>query len=99
MVIDYRMEKLNWRSSSSRAKSVGTAVSIAGAFVVTFYKGSTVIKPHSLFRLTNQFLSSTQSLWILGGFLFAAESFTTSLWFILQVQFLPRGEVKVFKLL
>ncbi|KAL6294566.1 hypothetical protein ACE6H2_002708 [Prunus campanulata] len=38
------LEKLNWWSSSSQPKSVGTVLSIAGAFVVTFYKGLAVLR-------------------------------------------------------
>ncbi|XP_050235941.1 WAT1-related protein At5g40240-like [Mercurialis annua] len=66
-----RMEKLDWRSRSSVAKLLGTIVSITGAFVVTFYKGATLLK-------------TPKSSWILGGFFLTAESFLISVWYILQ---------------
>ncbi|XP_060669745.1 WAT1-related protein At5g40240 isoform X11 [Ziziphus jujuba] len=84
------MEKFKWRTSSSQAKSVGTVVSIAGAFILTFYKGSPLIKFHTFFGLTDRFLFLQQSNWILGGFLLAAESFSTSLWYILQLLLLKK---------
>ncbi|KAJ4711148.1 WAT1-related protein [Melia azedarach] len=43
LAILFRMEKLNWKSKSSQAKSLGTLLSIAGAFVVTYYKGRAII--------------------------------------------------------
>lgn len=80
----FRLEKLNWESKSSQAKSLGTFVSIAGAFVVTFYKGPPIIRelPHSG---SPHRLLSPQLNWILGGFFLAAEAFMNSAWFILQV--------------
>ncbi|KAL5552937.1 hypothetical protein UlMin_040338 [Ulmus minor] len=83
LALIFRMEKLNLRRSSSQAKSVGTVVSIAGAFIVTLYQGPPVIK-------TKPFLFISQSHWILGGFLLAAESFTTSLWYIIQASILKK---------
>ncbi|KAH7515758.1 hypothetical protein FEM48_Zijuj10G0060200 [Ziziphus jujuba var. spinosa] len=90
LALIFRMEKFKWRTSSSQAKSVGTVVSIAGAFILTFYKGSPLIKFHTFFGLTDRFLFLQQSNWILGGFLLAAESFSTSLWYILQLLLLKK---------
>ncbi|XP_008221768.1 PREDICTED: WAT1-related protein At3g28050-like [Prunus mume] len=90
----FRMEKLNWKSSSSQAKTIGTVVSITGAFVVTFYKGPAVVHARlssagtGLF--SNLFLFSEKSHWVLGGLLLAADSFSTSLWFIVQASILKK---------
>jgi hypothetical protein len=35
----FRMENVDWKSYSTLAKSMGTIVSIGGAFIVTCYKG------------------------------------------------------------
>ncbi|KAK3442353.1 hypothetical protein EUGRSUZ_B02543 [Eucalyptus grandis] len=43
-----RMEKVNWKSSSSQAKLVGTVASILGALVITVYKGPMVLRSPSL---------------------------------------------------
>ncbi|XP_020426128.1 WAT1-related protein At3g28050 isoform X3 [Prunus persica] len=85
------MEKLNWRSSSSQAKSFGAVVSITGAFVVTFYKGPAVIHQRlSSDPLSGPCLFSPKSHWVLGGSLLAAEAFMSSLWIILQALILKK---------
>ncbi|XP_056165863.1 WAT1-related protein At5g40240-like isoform X2 [Syzygium oleosum] len=87
LAVILRMEKVNWKSSSSQAKLVGTIASIAGASVVTLYNGPPIlhspsppsyVQPHHLLLLL-----SRQSNWILGGFLLAAEAFLVSLWYII----------------
>ncbi|XP_052884702.1 WAT1-related protein At5g40240-like isoform X2 [Gossypium arboreum] len=78
LAIVCRMEKHKWRSTSSQAKVLGTTISIAGAFVVTFYKGPTIL------RLPHQLLSSPQINWILGGLLLAVEAFINSAWYVIQ---------------
>lgn len=87
------MEKLDWKTASTRAKSAGTVVSIAGAFVVTFYKGPALIKVAQ--RLSNA--SSTQVSWILGGISFAAESLAMSLFYILQVKIYSEKSLMQFE--
>ncbi|XP_021809697.1 WAT1-related protein At5g40230-like isoform X3 [Prunus avium] len=88
LAVLFRMEKLNWRSSSSQAKIIGTVVSITGAFVVTFYKGPAVVHARLSSAGTGLFsnlsLFSEKSHWVIGGLLLAADSFATSLWFIVQ---------------
>ncbi|XP_062159606.1 WAT1-related protein At3g28050-like isoform X3 [Alnus glutinosa] len=64
LAIIFRMEKLEWSSSSSQAKLLGTIVSITGASVVTFYKGPPIMMTPS----SSQLLLSPQSSWILGVF-------------------------------
>ncbi|GMI98430.1 Usually multiple acids move in and out Transporters 41 [Hibiscus trionum] len=44
LAILFRMEKVVWNSSSSKAKVMGTIISITGAFVVTLYKGPAIFK-------------------------------------------------------
>lgn len=77
------MENVYWRRLSSQAKVLGTIVSITGALVVTLYKGPPIILPSA----PDPFLLSPpqHSNWILGGLFLAADSFTSSLWYILQV--------------
>uniref|UniRef100_A0A7N0T845 WAT1-related protein n=1 Tax=Kalanchoe fedtschenkoi TaxID=63787 RepID=A0A7N0T845_KALFE len=80
LAVIFRMEKLDWRAASTQAKSAGTVVSIAGAFIVTFYKGPALIKATQHLSLSG----STQISWILGGVSFAAESLAMSLFYIVQ---------------
>ncbi|XVE67977.1 hypothetical protein DITRI_Ditri09bG0031300 [Diplodiscus trichospermus] len=86
----FRMEKIALRSSSSRAKIIGTIASIFGASVVVFYKGPKLLySPHwtSSFVLPfQQPLGSSQSNWVIGGLLLVVGYLCYSLWYIIQSQ-------------
>ncbi|KAG9140708.1 hypothetical protein Leryth_006889 [Lithospermum erythrorhizon] len=89
LALFFRMEKLQLRRLSSRAKVLGTIVSIGGAFVVTFYKGPRIISgfsPSTSSLMQNQSLSSKPSDWVLGGFFLTTEYMLTPVWYILQAQ-------------
>ncbi|QCD90607.1 WAT1-related protein [Vigna unguiculata] len=75
-----RMENLNLKQHSCQAKVMGTVVSIAGAFIVTLYKGT----PLNFSLLRNGTYLSTQSDWIIGGFLLAISSLCISVLLIVQ---------------
>ena len=80
------MEQLDWRSSSSLAKSLGTIVSIAGAFVATLYKGPTILMRLSPANPSPQPLLSQDPNWILGGLFLAADCVMASAFLIVQVK-------------
>ncbi|KAG9158473.1 hypothetical protein Leryth_013208 [Lithospermum erythrorhizon] len=85
----FRMEKLELKRTSSRAKVLGTIVSIGGAFVVTLFKGPRIISgfsPSTPAIMQNQSLSSKPSDWILGGFFLTTEYFLVPVWYIVQAQ-------------
>ncbi|PIN09880.1 Glucose-6-phosphate/phosphate and phosphoenolpyruvate/phosphate antiporter [Handroanthus impetiginosus] len=84
LAIVFRLEELNWRRLSSICKSVGTVVSIAGAFIVTFYNGPAILNKPLNSESHVQLNLSSQQNWILGGFLLAFSCFLTALWCILQ---------------
>ncbi|PKI56233.1 hypothetical protein CRG98_023428 [Punica granatum] len=87
LALIFRMEKLDWMSSSSLAKVVGTVVSIGGAFIVTFYNGP----PLSIVNVVPKYLLillSPHSRWIVGGFFLAGEALTTSLIYIVKAMVL-----------
>ncbi|KAG5050695.1 hypothetical protein GLYMA_02G032500v4 [Glycine max] len=76
-----RMERLDLKLQSCQAKSIGTVVSIAGALIMTLYKGLPMtidVMPN------NAFLSSQQSKWLLGGFLLAVGCFCGSVSLVIQ---------------
>ncbi|KAK9277489.1 hypothetical protein L1049_007033 [Liquidambar formosana] len=80
-----RMEKLDMRFKSSQAKSIGTIISIAGALIVTLYKGPPIIIfASSPSNLLNELLVATQSNWAIGGFLLATGSFLIALLYVVQ---------------
>lgn len=81
-----RMEKIQLKRSTTRAKVLGTVVSIAGAFVVTLYKGPKILVPTTATpNLLRQPLSSSQSNWMLGGLFLTTEYFLVPMWYIVQV--------------
>ncbi|KAL7171427.1 hypothetical protein ACSBR2_036141 [Camellia fascicularis] len=78
-----RMEKLDLKVQSSQAKSIGTILSITGAYIVVFYQGPPILFSRPLPNL-HSFSVSVQSNWIVGGFLLATSSFLISLLYIVQ---------------
>ena len=79
------MEKLA-ASRSSNAKVIGSIISIAGAFVLTFYKGPSIMNSSSLHQSIG-FLKSVDSSWVIAGILLTVEYLLFSLWYILMVGF------------
>ncbi|XP_057448437.1 WAT1-related protein At5g40210-like [Lotus japonicus] len=78
-----RMENLNLKLHRSQAKIVGTVVSIAGALIMTLYKGVPLIRQNLALGGRGAYLS-VQSDWILGGFILATASFCASVMFIVM---------------
>nr|XP_004514450.1 WAT1-related protein At3g28050-like isoform X2 [Cicer arietinum] len=92
LAVTFRMEKLAPKSRSSNAKVIGSIISIAGAFVLTFYKGPSIMNSYthlsSPLHETIGFLKSEDSSWAIAGILLTAAYFLASLWYILQVHIL-----------
>lgn len=80
------MEKLAAKSRSSNAKILGSIISIVGAFVLTFYKGPSIMHSSSLHQPIG-FLKSVDSSWVIAGILLTVEYLMFSLWYILLVGF------------
>lgn len=96
LAIIFRLERLNWSSSSSLAKCAGTIVCVAGAFVVTLYKGPAIVTTSSLSNLHNEVfnlhhkLLTPESNWVLGGLLLVADCVMASSWLIVQASVLKK---------
>lgn len=85
LAVLFRMEKIELKRSTTRAKVLGTVVSIAGAFVVTLYKGPKILVPTtSSPNLLYQPRNSSQSSWMLGGLFLTTEYFLVPMWYIVQ---------------
>ncbi|KAL2240493.1 UNVERIFIED_CONTAM: WAT1-related protein [Sesamum indicum] len=84
LAVIFRMEKLALSSKSSRAKVVGTVVSISGAFVVTFYKGPSISSSSSTPVSLHQTVHSSQSNWMIGSLFLAVEYVLVAVWYIIQ---------------
>ncbi|XP_012846558.1 PREDICTED: WAT1-related protein At4g15540-like isoform X2 [Erythranthe guttata] len=74
------MEKFNYTSATSIAKSIGTLVSVIGALIVTLYQGPSIlgISSHSDETLTSS------SAWLIGGLLLTIDSLVASIFIIAQ---------------
>nr|GLL18663.1 WAT1-related protein At3g28050-like [Ipomoea trifida] len=80
------METVVFRSATSRAKVVGTIVSVTGAFVVTLYQGPTIAFTTTSPSNQIQLLTSTQPNWMLGGLFLTTEYLLVPMWYIVQTQ-------------
>ncbi|XP_020551333.1 WAT1-related protein At3g28050 isoform X2 [Sesamum indicum] len=83
LAIIFRMEGLNLRRTSDLSKSLGTLVSIAGASIVTLYKGPAIMNKTLTLGSSALFTPSQQN-WVLGGMLLAIAAFSTAAWSIVQ---------------
>ncbi|KAL0357957.1 UNVERIFIED_CONTAM: WAT1-related protein [Sesamum calycinum] len=94
LAIILRSTKFAWKSSGSQARLIGTLISVGGAISITLYKGPTV-RSHSSPSSSPSLaapspprlfvFSSTHENWVLGCILFAASSFTLTIWNTVQV--------------
>ena len=71
-----RMERLSLRSTNTRAKVMGTLVSISGALVVILYKGPAILS------------TTSEKDWVKGGLLLTVGYLLFSAWSILQVLYI-----------
>ncbi|KAL0004147.1 hypothetical protein SO802_011708 [Lithocarpus litseifolius] len=89
LAVTFRMEKLDWRSSNSQVKIIGTIISISGAFIVTLYKGLPLLMT-PLHSNSSHKLLVQMSNWVIGGLLLAADAMLGSTWLILQAWMLKK---------
>ncbi|XP_042500984.1 WAT1-related protein At3g28050-like [Macadamia integrifolia] len=96
LAVIFRMERVDLRRGSSRARVMGTIASVGGAFIVTLYKGPPVMMiinkttaaaldpsvPHLLNH--HYFSEPSSSNWVLGGFFIVLTCIFSALWNILQ---------------
>ncbi|KAL6351312.1 hypothetical protein AAG906_035104 [Vitis piasezkii] len=84
LAIVTRMEKLDLKVKSSRAKCLGTLVSVAGALLITIYKGPGIEFASTTPSMLNHNLLLPRSNWIIGGFLTAAAAFMVAVLLVFQ---------------
>ncbi|OMO55873.1 Drug/metabolite transporter [Corchorus capsularis] len=93
LLLIFRLERLEMRTSAGMAKLVGTVISIVGAMILTFYKGpricvcSTNINldddHHENHRINTHLSLGSQ---VLGSILALLSCFSFALWFIIQAK-------------
>ncbi|XP_040371402.1 WAT1-related protein At5g40230 isoform X2 [Rosa chinensis] len=79
LAVTFSMERLNWRSRSTRAKVMGTLVSISGALVVVLYKA-----PNNSITYDSIHSRNVRKEWVKGGLLLTLGYLLFSMWAILQ---------------
>ncbi|KAL7609215.1 hypothetical protein Lser_V15G13158 [Lactuca serriola] len=86
IAVAFGMEKIDIKSSSSRAKLFGTIVAITGAMVFTFYKGPEIFNmiSSSDYSPNHRLLFSQASDWIFGGLILVIGGIVGSIWNVLQ---------------
>nr|KYP42339.1 Auxin-induced protein 5NG4 [Cajanus cajan] len=87
------MEKVVWGSSGTRAKIMGSLVSILGALVVVLYKGPIVLSTSSTqpsLTVDSPMASTSQMNWIVGGSLLAIEFLLVPIWYIIQTKIMKQ---------
>ncbi|XP_054801511.1 WAT1-related protein At4g15540-like [Prosopis cineraria] len=99
LAIFCRMEKVELRSSSTQAKIIGTVVSIVGALVVVLFRGpplKSASSPSPTHPTSSQLNSaSTQTKWVLGGFLLLVECLLVPIWYIVQTHVINEYPAKL----
>ncbi|GMN42464.1 hypothetical protein TIFTF001_011672 [Ficus carica] len=88
LAVVFRMETLDFRSSRTQAKTIGTIISISGALVAILYKGPVILSSTSLpsSLLLEHSVGTSQTNWVLGGLLLVIVSLMASYSYILQTQ-------------
>ncbi|XP_022993362.1 WAT1-related protein At3g28050-like [Cucurbita maxima] len=86
LAVIFRMERLDLKRSSGKAKCLGTIIAVSGAFLITLYKGPVLIMSSSSQSVGQEAVALSQKPnWVFGGFLFLMVCFLSSTWKIAQV--------------
>ncbi|KAG8653993.1 hypothetical protein MANES_05G089500v8 [Manihot esculenta] len=89
LAVALRMEKVDWRTSRTLAKAMGTIVSIGGAFILTYYRGPPVLMTLSSLNASPQRFMQLSN-WVIGGSLLAVDCVMASAWIIIQALILKK---------
>ncbi|CAI9772603.1 unnamed protein product [Fraxinus pennsylvanica] len=88
MALPFRLESINIKCSSGRAKVIGTLVCLGGAILLTVYRGIPLVH-FSGSQHVNQSIKLSSSKgrerWTIGSLVMFAGTFLWSSWFLLQV--------------
>lgn len=82
---DCRLEKVDFSTSSTIGKSIGTILSIVGAFILTLYKGPQIMTSSSSSTSNYEYIQMQQSDWVVGGLLLTLDCVASSAFIIVQV--------------
>ncbi|KAL1802091.1 hypothetical protein ACET3Z_030738 [Daucus carota] len=88
LALCFRLEKLNWEKASGKAKVMGTLLSLAGAMLLTLYKGPDLFSWNTHLNLVNhgENVVRTHPNMILGAFAALGSITCYALWTNLQAK-------------
>ncbi|XP_060968046.1 WAT1-related protein At4g15540-like isoform X2 [Cannabis sativa] len=96
LAVFFKMEKLDLKNRKGMMKVMGTVLSIAGALIITIYKGPAILPP-LLHSGQNTYSTNSVSMilgatnnWIFGGLIIVVGSLCFSIWNIGQAAILER---------
>ncbi|KAK6945004.1 EamA domain [Dillenia turbinata] len=97
MALPFRLETVNIKSNSGRAKVLGTLVCVSGAMLLSLYKGTPLFNS-SISQVTTAASNHTLELtaakrterWTIGSIALVAGTFFWSSWFLLQSKIIRR---------
>ncbi|XP_024974949.1 WAT1-related protein At5g40240-like [Cynara cardunculus var. scolymus] len=84
LVVVLRMEKIDVKSPSSRAKLLGTIIAISGAMVFTLYQGPEILTITRSPKTPDRLLLSQLSNSVFGGLLLIITGICGAIWNVLQ---------------
>ncbi|KAI7742510.1 hypothetical protein M8C21_019430, partial [Ambrosia artemisiifolia] len=84
IVVAFRMERIEIRSSSTIAKLSGTIIAIFGAMLFTLYQGPDIFHMSPFPHSSNQLHLSRPSNWIFGGLILIVGGIFNAIWKTLQ---------------
>ncbi|CAO2821398.1 unnamed protein product [Amaranthus hypochondriacus] len=84
-----RTEKLNWKSMNGKVKVAGSILCLAGALIISLYKGASLITGNHYFHSPVCMTPKTiKHNWTRGTLLLVASILSSSAWYIFQVKLL-----------
>lgn len=84
LAVIFRLEKVDFSTSSTIGKSIGTILSIVGAFILTLYKGPQIMTSSSSSTSNYEYIQMQQSDWVVGGLLLTLDCVASSAFIIVQ---------------
>ncbi|XP_047339643.1 WAT1-related protein At5g40210-like [Impatiens glandulifera] len=96
LAIIFRMEEINFRRSSTLAKTVGTVVSISAAVVVTLYKGPPLFRNFSPTKFSFQDNGEQYYDYLAGGMLLLIDCVASAACTIIMALTLKRYRAELF---
>ncbi|KAL3654111.1 hypothetical protein CASFOL_003792 [Castilleja foliolosa] len=95
----FRMEKFNYTSSTTMAKSIGTLVTVIGATIITLYQGPPILGFSSHSNASSFDNLTSSSAWLIGGLILTIDCMVSALFIITQAVVLRKCPAELILML